>query len=397
MISFNYGRTAPDGTYSESTKYGMIGVIIHEVGHNFFPMIINSDERQWSWMDEGLNTFVQFLTEQEFDNLYPSQRGPAYKIVDYMRLPANQLEPIMTNSENIIHFGNNAYHKPTAALNILRETVMGRELFDFAFKEYCKRWAFKHPTPADFFRTMEDASGVDLDWYWRGWFFDIEPVDISLDTVKYVRFVKGSKEKLTKDTTRKTEPVASLPSSARRDLDHLSRQRNRQHKIKFLTDEDTTLRDLYYYRHRIKEDKPYTPPTRRDYGDPEPLDDSIAAKYMDKYYYELSFTNKGGLVMPIILQWNYADGTSEVEYIHAYIWRKDEQKVTKAFAKYKEVVSVQLDPFLETADIDETNNVWPKMTPPTELELYKARRRMRGGNNTNNPMQQEKQGQEEKK
>ncbi|MFN6048508.1 MAG: M1 family aminopeptidase, partial [Bacteroidota bacterium] len=157
MICFNYGRTDEDGTYSSRTKYGMIGVIIHEVGHNFFPMIINSDERNWSWMDEGLNTFVQFLTEQEFDNNYPSQRGPAHKIVDYMKMPKEQLEPIMTNSENIINFGPNAYAKPATGLNILRETIMGRELFDYAFKEYCNRWAYKHPAPADFFRTMEDA------------------------------------------------------------------------------------------------------------------------------------------------------------------------------------------------------------------------------------------------
>jgi len=173
MICFNGGRPEADGTYSEGTKYGMIGVIIHEVGHNFFPMIINSDERQWTWMDEGLNTFVQYLTEQEWDHDYPSRRGPADKIVPYMSGPKEQIVPIMTNSESILQFGNNAYGKPATALNILRETVMGRELFDYAFKEYSRRWAFKHPTPADLFRTMEDASGVDLDWYWRGWFYTL--------------------------------------------------------------------------------------------------------------------------------------------------------------------------------------------------------------------------------
>ncbi|WP_332027856.1 M1 family metallopeptidase, partial [Kaistella sp.] len=163
MICFNYGRTEKDGTYSEGIKNGMIGVIIHEVGHNFFPMIINSDERQWSWMDEGLNTFVEYLTEEKWDNKFPSRRGPAHTIVDYMRLPKDQLEPIMVNSENIIHFGPNAYAKPATGLNILRETIMGRELFDEAFKTYSKRWAFKHPEPADFFRTMNDASGENLD------------------------------------------------------------------------------------------------------------------------------------------------------------------------------------------------------------------------------------------
>ena len=185
MICFNGGRPEADGTYSEGTKYGMIGVIIHEVGHNFFPMIINSDERQWTWMDEGLNTFVQYLTEQEWDHDYPSRRGPADKIVPYMSGPKEQIVPIMTNSESILQFGNNAYGKPATALNILRETVMGRELFDYAFKEYSRRWAFKHPTPADLFRTMEDASGVDLDWFWRGWFYSTDHVDIAVKDVQW--------------------------------------------------------------------------------------------------------------------------------------------------------------------------------------------------------------------
>ncbi len=188
MICFNYGRTEKDGSYTEATKYGMLGVIIHEVGHNFFPMIINSDERQWSWMDEGLNSFVEYLTEELYDNKFPVRgKGPAWAIVDYMRLPKNQLEPIMSNSENIVGFGPNAYTKPATGLNMLRETIMGRDLFDYAFKEYARRWAFKHPEPADLFRTMEDASGEDLDWFWRGWFFGTDACDIALDTVKYFK------------------------------------------------------------------------------------------------------------------------------------------------------------------------------------------------------------------
>src|SRR4028119_1001263 len=184
MICFNYGRTEKDATYSEQAKYGMLGVIIHEVGHNFFPMIINSDERQWTWMDEGLNSFCQYLAEQEWQRDYPSRRGEPYKIVPYMSMAQTALEPIMTNSEQVSQLGNNAYGKPATALNILRETVMGRELFDYAFKEYARRWAFKHPHPADFFRTMEDASGVDLDWFWRGWFYTTDHVDISIDNVR---------------------------------------------------------------------------------------------------------------------------------------------------------------------------------------------------------------------
>jgi hypothetical protein len=186
MICFNNGRTQKDGTYSEATKIGMLGVIIHEVGHNFFPMIVNSDERQWTWMDEGVNSFVEYLTEELYDNKFPSRgMGAGYQIARYMASPKDQLEPIMTNSENISNFGSNAYSKPATGFNILRETIMGRELFDFSFKEYARRWAFKHPQPADLFRTMEDASGEDLDWFWRGWFFGTDACDISLDSVKH--------------------------------------------------------------------------------------------------------------------------------------------------------------------------------------------------------------------
>jgi len=264
MICFNYGRTDEDGTYSSRTKYGMIGVIIHEVGHNFFPMIINSDERNWSWMDEGLNTFVQFLTEQEFDNNYPSQRGPAHKIVDYMKMPADQLEPIMTNSENIINFGPNAYAKPATGLNILRETIMGRELFDYAFKEYCNRWAYKHPAPADFFRTMEDASGVDLDWFWRAWFYDIQPVDISMDSVLAYRVFSPSEMPVKLDSTQRLgrgrglgigngkgkNGVTSVPAS---EFQHVSKLRNKAAGIQFAVDRDTSLRDFYYYYNPLKD------------------------------------------------------------------------------------------------------------------------------------------------
>ncbi|HMI03307.1 MAG TPA: M1 family metallopeptidase, partial [Pedobacter sp.] len=235
MICFNYGRAEKDGTYTEAVKLGMIGVIIHEVGHNFFPMIVNSDERQWTWMDEGLNTFCQFLAEQEWDNNYPSGRGPAHKIVDYMKMPKNQLEPIMTNSEQIVNFGPNAYAKPATALNILRETVMGRELFDYAFKEYAKRWAFKHPTPADLFRTMEDASAVDLDWFWRGWFFGTDPVDISLDSVRYYRM--NSMKQAVENQDKK--------AVYERDNKYIGRERSRAAGIKFAVEQDTSLLDYY--------------------------------------------------------------------------------------------------------------------------------------------------------
>ncbi|HEX8516234.1 MAG TPA: M1 family metallopeptidase [Bacteroidia bacterium] len=378
MICFNYGRTEADGTYTEKTKYGMLGVIIHEVGHNFFPMIVNSDERQWSWMDEGLNTFVQFLTEQEFDNNYPSNRGPAYKIVDYMKLSKDQLEPIMTNSENINNFGANAYGKPCTALNILRETVMGRQLFDFAFKQYAQRWAFKHPTPADFFRTMEDASGVDLDWFWRAWFYDTDPVDISLDSVKAFTLDKAKTVQEKIETVKPNRPDAPF--------EHISKIRNRESGIKFLVDIDTALRDYYYYNKPTEEDLNATISKDQNAKLSVPTDEDFK-RFEGNFYYELTFSNKGGAVMPVIIQWNYADGSSEVERISAYIWRKDENNFTKAFVKYKEVKSIKVDPYRETADIDEENNLWPKAEVKTRFELYKSKRTGRFDTNDVNYMQ----------
>ncbi|HSH66573.1 MAG TPA: M1 family aminopeptidase, partial [Bacteroidia bacterium] len=379
MICFNYGRTEPDGTYTERVKYGMISVIIHEVGHNFFPMIVNSDERQWAWMDEGLNTFLQFLTEQEFDNNFPSSRGPAAKIVDYMKLPKNQLEPIMVNTENIIMYGPNAYAKPATALNILRETVMGRELFDFAFKQYAQRWAFKHPTPSDFFRTMEDASAVDLDWFWRGWFYDIQPVDISIDSVKAFKVSRATKVITKMDTTRINKP-------ADKKFQHITQIRNRENGMKFLVDTDTTLRDFYFNYKPDEADYPILN-TRNVYDKLEVMSDEETGLYENKFYYEVQFSNKGGTVMPIIIQWNFADGTSEIERIHAYIWRKDEKKVVKTFMKDKEVTSIQLDPFKETADIDEKNNSWPQTEIKSRFEIYKAKRGTRFDTNDINFMQ----------
>ncbi len=379
MICFNFGRTEKDGTYSESTKYGMLGVIIHEVGHNFFPMIINSDERQWSWFDEGLNTFVQYLTEQEFDNNYPSHRGPAYKMVDYLKLPKDQLEPIMTNSDNIIHFGPNAYGKPCTALNILRETIMGRKLFDFAFKTYCKRWAFKHPTPADFFRTMEDASAVDLDWFWRAWFYDIEPVDISLDSIKAFKIVKGLQVPIKMDTT------TTWPTP--KPFEYISKIRNRESNMPFLVDTDTTLRDFYfYYKPEIKTEVSKAAYNR--YKNYEVISDSSEYNKDNLYGYELHFTNKGGCVSPIIIQFNYKDSTSTVEYVDVNIWRKNENHAYKTFLKQKGVVSVLIDPYKETADINEANNTWNITEPLNEFELFKTKQQAVRGKSTGvNPMQ----------
>lgn len=399
MICFNFGRCekddngtyGPNSTYSEGTKNGMLGVVIHEVGHNFFPMIINSDERQWTWMDEGLNSFCEYLTEELWDNKFPVSKGPAYKIVDYMKLPKDMLEPIMTNSENIIQFGPNAYSKPSTGLNILRETIMGRETFDYAFKEYARRWAFKHPTPADFFRTMEDASAEDLDWFWRGWFYNTDPCDISIDTVKWAVLNTEIPAAPNATATTRKVPVAKPMLN---NFDDISKIRNRNDKnITFATDADKSLRDFYwsYDRNMAKVDTTafvvtIPAPVADNYSEAERF--HIAGS---KNLYEITFSNKGGLVMPIIIEWTFKDGTKETDRIAAQVWRKNENKVVKTFMKDKEVVSIQLDPLRETADINTDNNTWPAVTTPSKFQLYKngGGRGPRGAGGGANPMQKE--------
>ena len=356
MICFNGGRPEADGTYSEGTKYGMIGVIIHEVGHNFFQMIINSDERQWTWMDEGLNTFVQYLTEQEWDHDYPSRRGPADKIVPYMSGPKEQIVPIMTNSESILQFGNNAYGKPATALNILRETVMGRELFDYAFKEYSRRWAFKHPTPADLFRTMEDASGVDLDWFWRGWFYSTDHVDIAVKDVQWYQM--SSKN-----------PDVEKPFEAEKDRkanDHVGRARNEV--IRTMVDEVPATRDFYNsYNPFEVSDADREAYNRYRAGLSEEEAALLDAGY---HFYGVTFENQGGLIMPLVVRFTLEDGTEEVKRIPAEVWLKNEDEFTKWFNFTQPVVQITLDPFLEMADTDRSDNYWPAMQEPSKFDVY---------------------------
>lgn len=387
MICFNYGRTEKDGTYSEGTKNGMIGVIIHEVGHNFFPMIINSDERQWSWMDEGLNTFTEYLTEEKWDNKFPSKRGPAWTIVDYMKLPKDQLEPIMSNSENIIQFGPNAYAKPATGLNILRETIMGRELFDKAFKTYSKRWAFRHPEPADFFRTMEDASGEDLDWFWRGWFYGTDPVDIAIDKVTMASPDFDTASKARETTYKVDRPLQN-------EFEDISKIRNKEDKtINFAVEQDKDLQDFYYRYDRGQEkvdtNKEYTLKSEANTA----LDKKEQEKLKNITAYQIDFMNKGGLVMPIILEFTFEDGSKLRDKSSAQIWRHNEQKVSKTFYFDKKIKSIQLDPMRETADIDTSNNFWSNTENSSETSKFqvfkeKQNHSVRGGASGKvNPMQ----------
>ncbi|MBC6606866.1 M1 family metallopeptidase [Hymenobacter sp. BT188] len=373
MLSFNGYRPEKDGTYSANTKYGLISVIIHEVGHNFFPMIVNSDERQWTWMDEGLNTFMQYLSEQEWERNYPSRRGEPAKMVDYMRMDKSLQTPIMTNSESVLQLGNNAYGKPATGLNILRETIMGRELFDYAFQEYARRWAYKHPTPADFFRTMEDASGVDLDWFWRGWFYTNDRTDIAIEGVKWYTVDSKNPEI---ENARKRQELNAEPKT-------LSQQRNLQDIKRTLVDDEkpglkdfynsydpiaTTEADKQRYQEYVKKLKP---------EQQKRLNEGL-------HFYEVGLRNIGGLVMPVVVQMTYEDGKQEVVNIPAEIWRRNNEQVTKVFVTDKPVIAFTLDPFLQTADTDLSNNAYPRKLAPSRFELFEQQQRTQP-----NPMQQQ--------
>nr|WP_230688095.1 M1 family metallopeptidase [Hymenobacter jeongseonensis] len=371
MISFNGGRPEKDGTYSSQTKYAMIGVITHEVGHNFFPMIVNSDERQWSWMDEGLNSFVQYLTEQEWERNYPSRRGEPKNIVEYMRTDKSLQTPIMTNSESVLQFGNNAYAKPATALNILRETVMGRELFDHAFKTYATRWAYKHPTPADFFRTMEDASAVDLDWFWRGWFYTTDRTDLALESVK--AYSPSTGDPAVEKARLQQLQAAQVPS--------ISAQRNAQEVKSTLVDEKPELKDFY---------NAYNPlaVTAADQQRYQAYLAGLSPEQKQRlgqqqHFYELSLRNVGGLVMPVVLQLTYADNSKEIQTIPAEIWRKNNEKVTKVLVTKQPVISFVIDPFQQTADTDLSNNAFPRQPAASRFELFQQQQQAPA-----NPMQQ---------
>ena len=375
MICFNGGRPEKDGTYSQDRKYGMISVIIHEVGHNFFPMIVNSDERQWTWMDEGLNSFVQFLTEQEWERNYPSRRGEPRNMVDYMRTDRSLQNPIMTNSESILQFGNNAYGKPATALNILRETVMGRELFDKAFKTYAQRWAYKHPQPADLFRTMEDASAVDLDWFWRGWFYTTDHCDIALDNVKLSRI--DTRNPGVENARRRTERTAQPQS--------ITDQRNATDVKQSAVEADPALNDFYATYDPLTATAADQTRYQQYYAALTPEQQQRVGSGLNVY--ELALRNVGGLVMPVVLQMTYDDGSSEIQTIPAEIWRKNNEAVSKLVITPKNVVSFVIDPYQQTADTDLSNNAFPRQPTPTRFELFQAGP---GGNNAaqpQNPMQ----------
>jgi predicted secreted protein len=365
MISFNGPRTTlqDDGsrTYTLAEKRFLIGVVIHEIGHFYFPMIVNSDERQWTWMDEGINSYLDSVAGREWDAEIPWGVEPRY-ITDYME-SQNQV-PVMTQSDSVLRLGPNAYTKPATALNILRETIMGRELFDFAFKEYSRLWAFKRPTPADFFRTMEEASGIDLDWFWRGWWYTTDHVDIALNRVYQMRM---DTENPDIDFARQREFEKSLPPS-------VFIERNRQEGRQTWVERNPDVRDFYDDNDQFT----VTNVERNRYNSfLEGLEDwerEVLDRAIDENlnYYLLEFSNEGGLVMPIILQVDFADGSSEEMRFPAEIWRRSPDAVKKLVVTEKEIAGIIVDPLQETADVNIENNYYPRRIIPSRIESFKS-------------------------
>jgi hypothetical protein len=345
MICFNYGRPKKDGTYDDRTLDGMVSVVVHEVGHNFFPMIVNNDERQCTWLDEGLNTFLEKETKRERYPTLDLVHGTPKGIVPFMKGDKNIMRPVMASSDNQGRsFGGNGYTKPSAALTLLRETVMGPELFDKAFKEYALRWAFKHPKPADFFRTMEDASAVDLDWFWKGWFYSTDNVDVTLDEVKWYK-VKTTQA----DPENKTVKVQSGDLNAKSSGDKATDFTKGPKEFTLLNTPDN-----YYgeFKNRID-------------------DNGVRQKLENQNLYEITLKNTGGLVSPVIIEWTFKDGSKEIERIPAEIWRTNESEVKKIFVKEKEVVNIVIDPNFETADVNTTDNVFPKKPVESKFDQLK--------------------------
>ncbi|PID70209.1 MAG: aminopeptidase [Flavobacteriales bacterium] len=343
QICWNYGRPKEDGTYSDWVRDGMIGVITHEVGHNFFPMIVNSDERQWTWMDEGVNSFVQILAELRYDPNFKTGKLPK-DITPYMSIDQDYLMPIMTKGDYVYNFGPNAYTKPAAGFWMLRETIMGHELFDYAFKTYAKRWMFKHPTPADLFRTMEDASAMDLDWFWRGWFYTTDYNDMGIKEVKKYFLT----EKPTQSSIEANSGV-NLEFYKDRLLFFATADEIDSSKAKKIEDIDAL----------------------KDYLKEIPKDKMLKNKEIPTLFYEVTFEKPGGLVLPLIVELTFDDGTKKRKQFPAQIWSKSDKEVKRIFATSKEITNIVVDPDLETADIDLSNNSWIKEEKKNKFDQFK--------------------------
>ncbi len=367
MICFNGTRPEKDGTYSKEKKEELIAVIIHEVGHNFFPMIVNSDEREWGWLDEGLNTFLEHLATDLWEKGFKNDRCVPRNLAKYMTGP--DLVPIMTTADSLLKVGGSAYAKPGAGLNLLRDTILGPERFDFAFKVYANRWKFKRPEPADFFRTIADASGRDLDWFWRGWFYSIDPCSIAIDGIHQYILDTGNPE-LDKPITKKEKEERVKTVAEIRDAN-----------IKTYTELHPELKDFYSSYDEFS----VLPSEREKFQEllknleKEEIDPNILTT--KRNFYVIDFSNQGGLIMPIPLKIEYTDGTSEQFQIPAEIWRTNPQKVSKLLITTKVLKSVQVDPHEELPEIHRDLNFWPRQLVKDHFQFHLEEKKK-------NPMQE---------
>ncbi len=342
MISFNGGRPV-NGQISEGAKAGMVGTIVHEVGHNWFPMIVSSDERKWMWMDEGINTF---LSQRTMAQRYPEwPHTVPSSIVPYMKGDKNTMRPIMTNADNdiLMQMGSNFYQKPTVGYQMLRNSIVGQELFDMVIKEYSNRWKYKHPTPGDFFRTIQEGTGTDLDWFWRGWFFTTDNVDIDLAEVKWF---KMQEDEVTVENTVKSGQSGETLGGGNKNATDFS---NGPQTFKM---REARGAEYGQFLNRLN-------------------DEEQRQALVGKNIYQLKLQNKGGLVMPVIIEWTYADGTKEIERLPAQIWRLNEKEVSRVFMKEKEVVNIVIDPNKELPDVNLENNAFPRSGEGSGFDNFK--------------------------
>lgn len=328
-------------------------------------------------MDEGLNSFVQFLSEQEWSEDYPTRlTDPERRKGFYAYLQQANKMPIMTTADSLISGGYNAYTKPTQALIVLRETILGRKDFDFAFKEYANRWKFKRPTPYDFFRTIEDASGRDLDWFWRGWFYSTDHVDIAITDVS--RHILDTRDPAIEKARQRTRREAAPES--------LIVERNRS--IKKRVDRVPELKDFYDDYDELAvvphEKEAFTKLLKGLEPEERELLETKG------HFYVVDLENIGGVVMPVILEVEFVDGKRHTLRIPAEIWRRNGEKVSRLLHSKKEIRSVTLDPRDETVDVDRRNNVFPRQMKEETFRLQKTPK-------TKNPMQREKESEARKK
>lgn len=337
MLAFSrYPPDGPNGTYSRERKRDFLWVLTHEVGHNWFPLIVNSDERAWTWMDEGLTSYLETLATLEWSGDYTTR--PNLPAMLGAEREATGRQPPMTPANAVVDLFPTQYHRPAAALQVLRELVLGRETFDRAFRAYARAWMFKRPTPGDFFRTINQESGADLDWFWRAWFFSTDHVDLSLERVAALRLVAVPADAI-------PAPADATPPA------NLTVLRNAAEGRRLMVEQVPRLADAY---DRIPERTlAGATPSAHAVVDVQRTLDALG---QGGVFYELDIRNRGGVVSPVPIRIDYRDGTSERYVVPVELWFGDTKRAQHILWRAKSIRSVTLDPDAATGDVDRGNN-----------------------------------------